>query len=197
MNQEGRGLSLTQANLQAQKNARLNTDHGHSVMGSVANSVIGDLPTMGGGGGGMRMSKRNSLSSTIDHYAHSYTPHKSVRLENTYRMTPNDGQRFNAAKVKKLVNEILRNHLENFKYEANKCNDMVELLSEEIKTRTKSIVYKRYKLVVYLTIGQNFDNSVVVASRSLWNPETDNECTVTFTNKTLYAVATVYACYFD
>lgn len=202
----GRGLQLTQANLQAQRqyttrNPPPTTAYTSNVsyMSSAANSVLGDLPNTGGGTttAGMRMSKRNSLSSTADHYSHNYYYHPSVKLENTYRLGPHDAQKFNASRVHRLVHEILQNHLENFKYEPNKCKDVVQLMSDEIKTRTKSILYKRYKLIVNLTIGQNAGNSLIMASRSLWNPDTDNECTVTYKNNTLFAIATVFACYFD
>lgn len=197
-----RGLQLTQANLQAQRQIRqggvANSNISYS---SAANSVLGDLPGGGGGGGGgMRMSKRNSVSSTVDHYNSShynYPYQPNVRLENTYRLGPHESQRFNGSRVTRLVNDIMRNHLENVKYEPSKCRDLVQLLSDEIKTRTKSILYKRYKLIVNLTIGQNSGNSLIMASRSLWNPDTDNECTVTYKNSSLFAIATIFACYYD
>lgn len=199
--ENNRGLQLTQANLQAQRQHRqqhssipVNSNVSYS---SAANSVLGDLPNTGPSGGGVRMSKRNSVSSTVDHYTSHYPYHSSVRLENTYRLGPHDGQKFNSARVSRLVHEIMRNHLDNVKYEPNKCKDLVQLLTDEIKTRTKSILYKRYKLIVNLTIGQSVGSSLIMASRSLWNPETDNECTVTYKNNSLFAIATIFACYYD
>lgn len=184
-----RGPMLTQANLQ-----RKNLNTHQSMQSSMSNSVMGDLPNAIPGG--MRMSKRNSISSTVDHYAHAHSQ-PVPRLENSYRLGPGDGQKFNVSKVQKLVNDILSNHLENVRYEPSKCKEMVQLLSEEIKTRVKSIVYKRYKLIVNLTIGQNTGNSIVIASRSLWNAETDNGCTVQYKNNSLFAVAVIFATYYD
>lgn len=201
-NAENRGLQLTQANLQArqqrQSNALPSTVLSNVSYSSAANSILGDLPITGVGG--LRMSKRNSVSS--DHYSSShynYAPYHvaSVRMENTYRLGPHETQRFNSMRISRLVNDIVRNHLENVKYEANKCRDLVQLLSDEIKMRTKLMVYKRYKLIVNLTIGQAFGNSLIMASRALWNPETDNECTVTYKNNSLFAIATIFACYYD
>lgn len=195
-NQEisARGPSLTQANLQAQRAAPgRNTSHQSALSQSNTNSVMGDLPNTGAG---VRMSKRNSVSSTVDHYSHNYFQ-PQVKLENTYRLSPNDNQKFNVSKVQRLVTEILNNHLENVKYEPNKCKEMVQLLSEEIKTRIKSIIFKRYKLIVNLTIGENCGNGIIIASRSLWNTETDNGCTVQFKNSSLFAVATIFAAYYD
>lgn len=211
METSNRGLQLTQANLQAQRPSQRQAHGGSTNLvasnisySSAANSTVGDLPgTAGGGGGGgpagVRMSKRPSVSSTIDHYTsqNNYPYQSNVRLENTYRLGPHDSQRFNAARVTRIVNEIMRAHLENAKYEPNKCRDLVQLLSEEIKSRVKSILYKRYKLIVNLTIGQSVASSLMMASRSLWNPETDNECTVTYKNNSLFAIATIFACYYD
>ncbi|CAF0939788.1 unnamed protein product, partial [Brachionus calyciflorus] len=190
-----RGPLLTQANLQAQRGVmRERTGQMHqSVMSSQANSVIGDMPPTTA----MRLSKRNSISSTVEHLSHTYYNQNMHKLENTYRLGPGEGQKFNVSKVQKLVNDILSNHLENVKYEPNKCKDLVQLLSEEIKTRIKSIIFRRYKLIVNLTIGQNDGNSIIVASRSLWNADTDNGCTVQYKNSTLFAVATIFATYYD
>ena len=197
----GRGLQLSQANLQAQRHTRqqLNVPANPASAANLSyssahNSIVPDLPTTTAGG--IRMSKRNSVSSTVDHYSSAHY-HPSVRLENTYRLGPHDNQKFNVTRVSRLVYDIMQNHLENLKYEPNKCKDMVQLLSEEIKARTKSILYKRYKLVVNLTIGPSLGSSLIMASRSLWNPETDNECTVTFKNNSLFAIATIFACYYD
>lgn len=74
---------------------------------------------------------------------------------------------------------------------------MVRILSEEIKLKLKQIVYKRYKLVISITIGQNLGQDVLFASRSLWNTDTDNYCTVQFKNDSLFSIATIWATYCD
>ena len=187
---------LSQANLQAQRSIiRERTGPTHqSLISSQANSVVGDMPVSNLG---IRMSKRNSISSTAEHLSHQFYNQNNQKLENTFRLGPGEGQKFNVSKVQKLVTDILTNHLENVKYEPNKCKDLVQLLSEEIKSRIKAVIFRRYKLIVNLTIGQNIGNSIVIASRSLWNADTDNGCTVQFKNSTMFAVATIFATYYD
>ena len=187
---------LAQANLNRVPQGRyVSRQSAHSSQSGAADTV-GNLPNMNNTARIVSMSKRNSVSSTVDHYSHNfYQP--TTKLENSYSLGPNENQKFNASRVQKLVNDILANHLENVKYEPNKCRDMVQLLSDEIKTRIKSIVYKRYKLVVNLTIGQNTGNSIIIASRALWNTDCDNGCTVQFKNSSLYAIASIFAVYFD
>lgn len=183
-----RAPPLTQVNLQAQRMPKT-----HIQISSQTNSLIGsDVPPSNLA---MRISKRNSISSTVDHFHHF--SHNHQKLENTFRLAPGEGQKFNVSKVQKLVNEILSNHLENVKYEPNKCKDLVQFLSEEIKSRLKSVVFRRYKLIVNITIGQNNGSSIIVASRSLWNSDTDNGCTVQYNNNSLFAIASIFATYFD
>lgn len=185
-----RAPPLTHANLQAQRMPKERT----AQISSQANSIIGgEAPTSNLT---MRVSKRNSISSTVDHFQHFHSQNNQ-KLENTFRLGPGEGQKFNVSKVQKLVNDILISHLENVKYEPNKCKDIVQNLSEEIKSRIKSIIFRRYKLIVNITIGQNSGNSIIVASRSLWNADTDNGCTVQYKNNSIFAIATIFATYFD
>ena len=186
---------LSQANLNRVPQGRYVSRLSMNSSQSGNADTLGSLPNLGNQRL-LSMSKRNSVSSTIDHYSHNFyqSPQK---IENTYSLGPSDNQKFNSSKVQKLVKDILSNHLENVKYEPNKCRDQVQLISDEIKTRIKSIVFKRFKIVVSLTIGQNTGNSIIIASRALWNTDTDNECTVQFKNNTLYAICSIFATYFD
>ena len=186
---------LSQANLNRVPQGRYASRQSMNSSQSGNIDTLGSLPNLGN----QRinsMSKRNSVSSTIDHYSQNFY-HAPQKTENTYSLGPSENQKFNSSKVEKLVKDILTNHLENVKYEPNKCRDQVQLISDEIKTRIKSIVYKRFKIVVSLTIGQNTGNSIIIASRALWNTDTDNECTVQFKNNTLYAICSIFATYFD
>ena len=100
------------------------------------------------------------------------------------------------SRIQRLVNDILVSNLANVKYEPNKSKELVQVLSDEIKSRVKSIIYKRYKIIVQMTIGQA-GQSILIASRSLWNTDIDNSCSVQFSNNSIHAVATIYAVYYD
>ena len=128
---------LSQANLNRIPQGRyISRQSLHSSQSGNADT-LGNLPNLGNQSRMLSMSKRNSISSTIDHYSHNlYQP--VVKLENSYSLGPNENQKFNPTRVQKLVNDILTSHLENVKYEPNKCRDQVQLISDEIKTRIKS-----------------------------------------------------------
>lgn len=55
----------------------------------------------------------------------------------------------------------------------------------------------RHKIVVQVTIGEVHGQGVRIASRCLWDTETDNHASSTFQNPYLYCVAMVFAVYFE
>ncbi len=55
--------------------------------------------------------------------------------------------------------------------------------------------YPRYKIVVQVVLGQNKQQGVRVATRCLWDTETDNYASYTFTNESLWCTAMVFGLY--
>lgn len=55
----------------------------------------------------------------------------------------------------------------------------------------------RYKLIVIVYIGQRDDQSILIGSRCLWNPKIDTVSSYALRNSTLFALANVYAVYFE
>jgi hypothetical protein len=61
----------------------------------------------------------------------------------------------------------------------------------------KELALPRYKFVSHVMIGQNADQGINFASRSVWNTSTDNFASATYRNGSLFAIATVFAVYFE
>ena len=66
-----------------------------------------------------------------------------------------------------------------------------------IKEKTKEFHFDRYKLIVQVYVGQDNEQSVQLASRSLWNTKTDMFAAATYRNNSLYAIALVYGLYLE
>ncbi len=118
-------------------------------------------------------------------------------IHNTYSLGPNKSQCFYPERIETIVQDILNERLENQIYEPNKANELVCLVSDEIKAKIKPLLYRRYKVVVNMTITQNIGQSMMIVSRSIWDENTDNSCTVKFQNRHLYAVVMIFATYFE
>uniref|UniRef100_A0A8C4NCH3 Uncharacterized protein n=1 Tax=Eptatretus burgeri TaxID=7764 RepID=A0A8C4NCH3_EPTBU len=57
--------------------------------------------------------------------------------------------------------------------------------------------FARYKLMCYVVLGQKAGQSMMVSSRGLWDTSTDSFACETFSNASIYAIATVYGVYFE
>uniref|UniRef100_A0A8C8B2T6 Tctex1 domain containing 1 n=1 Tax=Otus sunia TaxID=257818 RepID=A0A8C8B2T6_9STRI len=70
-------------------------------------------------------------------------------------------------------------------------------LLQVIKARVKDLMIPRYKIVVVTHIGQLNEQSMQIASRCLWDPVSDTFSSYVFKNTSLFALANVYAVYFE
>ncbi len=138
-----------------------------------------------------------SLNQAIDTVLkyQSKDNHTSIKYENTYQLGPS--QKINTLSIQSSINEILNKHFANQKYEPHKIKEFIKVVSDDIKLTIKPHIYHRYKIVVSMTITPNVGQSIVLASRSFWNEDYDDCCTVKFQNKTLCAVAVVFFIYYD
>ena len=142
-------------------------------------------------------SRRGSVAGRTDISSLFGQSRGPPKLENTYRMTPHDDQSFNATYIEKMVQGILESYLDGEAYDERKCVQLSKHLSDVIKARVKDVDTPRYKVVCFVTMGRLQDAQVAVASRCLWNSDTDNFASATYKNSTLFCTATVFAVYFE
>ena len=120
-----------------------------------------------------------------------------VRLENTYKVEPDDNAVFNCQKIQNIIETVLEAQLKDEKYDARMCRSLTKDVSNIIKDRLKHMEMPRYKLVVSVMLGECGDQCLQLASRSIWNDKTDKSVTGTYQNEHLFAVCTVYGVYFE
>lgn len=120
-----------------------------------------------------------------------------VRLENTYRTCPDDKQQFSSCKAEILIREVLQSQLAGQTYSAVKAPALVAALSERVKAAVKGLHCERYKLVANVLVGPVSEQGLVVASRCLWDCATDTSSTVSYSSANIFAIATVFAVYFE
>ncbi|KAK2190113.1 hypothetical protein NP493_88g05019 [Ridgeia piscesae] len=122
---------------------------------------------------------------------------EKIPVENTYRLAPADNEVFNPCRVSNALQVLLGAFLEGKAYTPAKSSRMVCDLTTRILVRAKKFSSKRYKLVAHAIVGQPSEVDLQVASRCLWVAGVDDFATATFNNGRLYAVAAVYAIYFE
>ncbi|OXB82166.1 UNVERIFIED_CONTAM: hypothetical protein H355_009045 [Colinus virginianus] len=106
-------------------------------------------------------------------------------------------KRFPAAAVEAVLKAELEGCLRELRYEPGLCREMAAGISEVIRARVKELLVPRYKIVVVTHIGQLNGQGVQVGGRCLWDPATDTFSSYVFKNNSLFAVANVYAVYFE
>ncbi|NXI59872.1 TC1DA protein, partial [Chloroceryle aenea] len=110
---------------------------------------------------------------------------------------PGPPRRFPVAAVDEILKDVLGSYLREQPYEPALCRDMARDIAEVIKARVKDLMIPRYKIVVVTTIGQLKEQSMEIGSRCLWDPASDTFSSYVFKNASLFALANVYAVYFE
>ncbi|EMP32375.1 Tctex1 domain-containing protein 1-B, partial [Chelonia mydas] len=135
-----------------------------------------------------------STVSYMDEPGHDI-PRLAIQLENTYQLGP--AKRFPVVTVNNILKDVLTNYLQEEKYEAELCRQMTKTISEVIKARVKDLMIPRYKIIVIVHIGQLNEQSMRIGSRCVWDPASDTFSSYVFKNTSLFALANVYAVYFE
>ena len=118
-------------------------------------------------------------------------------MEPTYRLEPKPNEKFNSQAVEKLLSETLERFLKDKKYDKKSGPKQALLLSNALNMRMKDLKMPRYKLVCHVIIGEGENADVGSVSRCLWDSSTDSFATASFSNGSIYAVATAYGVYFE
>ncbi|XP_022334768.2 dynein light chain Tctex-type 5-like [Crassostrea virginica] len=118
-------------------------------------------------------------------------------LENTYKVGPDDGTKFNPRKAEEIINNVLTMYLKDRVYDDRKFPQLCKTLSDLIKERVKLSGLKRYKVIAYVTILENKKQSFHFTSRSLWESNLDNFASVTYNGPNFIAIGTLFATYFE
>lgn len=119
---------------------------------------------------------------------------RNVKYENTYRLEPK--MKFPVIKVRKIVKDVLST-LNGHTYDPKESSFVSKLLSKRILDEVRLLNIERYKIVCLMSIGSKSRQGLRIASRCLWNTEHDTFVTETLDKQSFYAIATVYAMYYE
>mmetsp|Transcript_11833 Transcript_11833/g.12203 ORF Transcript_11833/g.12203 Transcript_11833/m.12203 type:complete len:135 (-) Transcript_11833:140-544(-) len=116
----------------------------------------------------------------------------------TYRMEPDEDERFYPSVAKKIAYDIVHNELHDQEYDEEDAKNWSLVLSDKIRDALrKNMTIPRYKIIVQTTVGQLRDQGIRIASRCLWDVSTDNYTSVSYTNQTLFCNVLIFALYTD
>ncbi|NWR79371.1 TC1D4 protein, partial [Centropus unirufus] len=200
-------LQATRRGSQPQNPAR-GTEEGKvpvlpSRRSSILSTHLGPLASRRSSLGAAPGGRRPSIGPWMLHSRVSFSglplfqPIPKTKLENTYRMRPDKGCKFEAGRVQRVLEGALAGTLATTAYSAQGSALLAQSLAELLRNRVKEVVPPRYKLVCHVLLGQQGQQSLLVASQALWDPESDSFASTTFSNTSLFAVAVVHGVYFE
>ncbi len=112
-------------------------------------------------------------------------------------MKPAPGEKFMKRDVEKLVKKMVDEKLADKAYNYEESLNWSKELSADIQNAVRMLNYVRYKIIVSVTIIEACQQGVRLASRCLWDPETDNFAEYTLSNETMHATALVFGLYWE
>ncbi|XP_061419706.1 dynein light chain Tctex-type 4 [Lethenteron reissneri] len=123
--------------------------------------------------------------------------HQDPPCENSYRLGPASAAAFSAAKVRRVVEELLGGHLRHVSYQQARNAATARALTEAIRERVKGLGFDRHKLVCCVAMADAAGQGLGVAGRCLWAEGTDGAASATFVSAHVVAVASVYGLYHE
>lgn len=120
-----------------------------------------------------------------------------VRLENTYKMNPDDGTEFSSCRVQREVYKTLENYLGDIAYDPERCSKLCLDLSVLVKNRVKALGFPRYKILSNVIIGQCKEQGIQTASRCVWDDKNDTFAYAVYKNASLFAIGIVHGVYYE
>jgi len=99
-------------------------------------------------------------------------------------------------KIKTVITEVQNEILgTSMKYTSDTATILTKQLSDSIKNRLRDLALPRYKFIVQVVLGEQRTEGVHVGCRCLWDSETDNYASVTYSNDEFFCVTTAYGVY--
>ncbi|KAL5969375.1 Tctex1 domain-containing protein 2 [Taenia solium] len=113
-----------------------------------------------------------------------------------YIIRPEIYNRFRPSKVRDVMREILKQSLEDIKYEYEKMPELTKGLSDKIRDELRNDpTYKRYTFLVQVVIGEQKGQGVKASCRCFWDSDSDNFAEVCYLTPTLFCVAIAFGVY--
>ncbi|KAL6094050.1 hypothetical protein STEG23_037246 [Scotinomys teguina] len=157
------------------------------------NSLAG--PLIGPGGRRLSLGPMPPLGSRVSFSGLPLMPAR--QMAPSYRTEPAPGEHWETASAQRALEAALTAELSNVCYSGTEAGKLAQALCDQIRKRVRELSLPRYKLVCSVVLGPRERQGVHVVSRALWDAVHDGLASATFTNTSLFAVATVHAVYWE
>lgn len=111
---------------------------------------------------------------------------------------PDPSEKFSKSEVEKQIKTVCDEMIgDRRRYHFEEAPLLIKELCNEIQQRILRLGYVRYKLVTHAVIMEAGQQGLRVASRCLWDPETDNYAAFSYSNESMHVSITVFGLYWE
>lgn len=111
---------------------------------------------------------------------------------------PEPHQKFSKPEVEKTIKAVCGEMIgDDMQYNYEEAPLLIKEICNEIQQRVLRLGYVRYKLVTHVVVVEAGEQGLRVGSRCLWDPDTDNYASYSFSNETMHVSVVVFGCYWE
>lgn len=111
---------------------------------------------------------------------------------------PRAEAKFSVPAVERIIREVCEEMVGPERpYVYEEAQPLIKDICAEIQQRTVRLGYERYKLVTHATVTEAASQGMRVASRCLWDPETDNYASYTYSTEYMHVTIAVFGIYWE
>lgn len=111
---------------------------------------------------------------------------------------PHPDAKFAVPAVERVIREVCEKMVGSDRpYVYEESQALIKDLCAEIQQRLVRLGYERYKLVTHATVTEAANQGIRIASRCLWDPETDNYAAYTYSSEYMHVSVAVFGVYWE
>ncbi|KPA85432.1 hypothetical protein ABB37_01737 [Leptomonas pyrrhocoris] len=111
---------------------------------------------------------------------------------------PRPEAKFSVHAVESVIHEVCESMVGPGRlYVYEEAQPLIKDLCAEVQQRLVRLGYERYKLVTHATVTEAANQGMRIASRCLWDPETDNYAAYTYSNEYMHVSVAVFGVYWE
>ncbi|KAK2957080.1 hypothetical protein BLNAU_7910 [Blattamonas nauphoetae] len=139
---------------------------------------------------------------------------KNITYENTYRMTPEQREKFKFNKIEESTQAIVDGIMKDAKSVELECSSLSKKVSDAVISSIVDMINTpkdekgqdaadgtpvdyRYKVAIQTTVGEIQDQGVRISSRCLWDPQFDMSISVYCNAQGKYCSVIIFCIYFQ
>lgn len=111
---------------------------------------------------------------------------------------PRPDAKFSVHAAERVIKEVCEKMVGSDRpYVYEEAQPLIKDLCAEIQQRLVRLGYERYKLVTHATVTEAANQGMRIASRCLWDPETDNYASYTYSSEYMHVSVAVFGVYWE